>query len=81
MSEKKTAEQAAAENREHFMERGPGLSYGYQIYIVAKDTAKGKVLRGGLGGMGVGQMWCDLDLERDSQRPGWEEAPERSCPE
>jgi hypothetical protein len=78
MSDKKTAEQVQQENNAHFMERGPGLSYGYGIYVVAKDTPNNKVLLGGLGGMGVGQMWSTMDLERDSQRPGWEEAPEQS---
>lgn len=75
--EKKTVEQVQQENQAHFMERGPGLSYGYTSYVIAKDTKRKKVLLGGLGGMGCGSMWFDMDAEQDPLRPGWEEAPER----
>ena len=67
-------------NHAHFMKHGPGLSYGYGTYVVAKDTVNGKVLIGGLGGMGVGQMWEDIDLKHDSKRRGWDEAPEIKSP-
>ncbi len=78
---KKTIEQVQQENQAHFMEGGSRLSYGYQIYVVAKDTKKNKVLLGGLGAMGVGEMWFNMDVGPDSQRPGWEEALEREAPE
>lgn len=81
MSEKKSVEQIQQENFSHFMEGGPRLSSGYQIFVVAKDSKKGRVLLGGLGAMGVGQMWMTMDHTRDSQRPGWDEAPEIDSPD
>ena len=77
---KKTVKEVQKENHDHFMEGGPRLSYGYGIYVVAKDLKAGRVLHGGLGAMGLGEMWFDLDLSHDSQLPGWEEAPERTAP-
>ena len=68
-------EELRASNLAHFMERGPGLSYGYSTWIEAKDTPRRKVLVAGLGGMGVGRMWFD---EQDSHREmeGYAEASE-----
>jgi hypothetical protein len=47
---------AAEHNFDHFMERGPGLSYGYKHYIVGYDHITGTMILGGLGGMGVGTL-------------------------
>ena len=40
---------------------GPKLRYDYNIWVVAKDTKRKKVLLGGLGGMGIGQMWLEME--------------------
>ena len=67
------AEETQAANLAHFMERGPGLSSGYTSFIVKKDTKNQRVLLGGLGGMGVGQMPVPME-ENHKNYPGWEEA-------
>lgn len=61
------------------MERGPGLDYRYKSYIVAKDTKRKRVLVGGLGGMGIGQMVFEMD-DTHAKRPGFSEAPEMDLP-
>lgn len=45
-------------NFDDFMERGPGLRSSYQSWVVAKSE-RGYTLLGGLGGMGVGEMWFE----------------------
>lgn len=72
-------EKAIEANAEHFMDRGPGLSYGYTSYIVARDQ-RGYVLRGGLGAMGVGQMWS-REHESDRDEPGYADAAVLECPQ
>lgn len=46
------------------------------LHIVARDRAKGNILVGGLGVMGVGQMWSPEDSEHHASYPGYEDAPE-----
>ena len=53
----KTPAQKQAENFADFIEHGPGLRGNQHTWIVAKNTPRGMVLKGGLGVMGVGQMW------------------------
>jgi hypothetical protein len=60
-------------NWKHFMDRGPGLSYGYQQYVIARRPASGEILLGGLGGMGIGEMWLAESAD-DEALPGYAEA-------
>ena len=53
----KTPAQKHAANLADFFENGPGLRSNRSTWIVAKNTPKKMVLKGGLGAMGVGQMW------------------------
>lgn len=44
----------------------PGLDYHMQSYVLIRDYVNNRVLLGGLGGMGIGQMWfasSDIDKE------------------
>lgn len=63
------------ENIDNVLEEGPGLRYSMGIFIIAKDTKNRQVLLGGLGGMGVGQMWFGLG-EMHKEYPGFEKAPD-----
>lgn len=57
----------------------PRLSYRNTIVLIARDRPRNKMLLGGLGAMGVGEMWFDNDTESNSKRfPNWETAEERS---
>lgn len=60
-------------NVEHFMERGPALSYAYSSYVVARRPSTGEVLLGGLGGMGLAQMWFQ-ETESHVGCPGYADA-------
>lgn len=60
-------------NLAHFMENGPGLSYAYKTYIVARDPSAKQVMLGGLGGTGMGQMWVS-ENDRHKDYPGYVEA-------
>lgn len=53
----KTPSQKQTDNLVDFFENGPGLRGNRHTWIVAKNTPRNMVLRGGLGGVGVGQMW------------------------
>ena len=64
------------ENLADVLQNGPGLRYR-SICILAKDTAHGAVLVGGLGGMGVGQMWFP-ETEYHKRSAGYADAPERT---
>jgi len=70
--------QKQKENTKIFMENGPGLRYDYNTWIVAKDSAHNKVLIGGLGGMGCGQMWAETE-QRHKDNLEYAVAPEESC--
>jgi hypothetical protein len=72
-----TIEELQDHNWAHFLDRGPGLSYGYETWVVARDRTKHRVLIGGLGGCGVGQSWRDEDPPYHSQKAGYKDAPER----
>jgi len=51
------------------------LHYGSKSFILAKDTKKGLVKKGGLGALGVGEMWMSVS-EKDKLDPDYELAPE-----
>ena len=70
---------ALARNVERVSRDGPGLRYSMEVVVLARDRSAGKVLLGGLGGMGVGTMWFDDDGHR-SRLVGYEDAPEQTCP-
>ena len=71
----KSVVELQTENFETFLADGPRLSYKYHTWCVAKDSTKKKVLLGGLGGCGVGEMWFDME-DRHTEYPGFNEAPE-----
>jgi hypothetical protein len=77
---KKTTEQVQAGNLRAFMEDGPRLSRRYGMFVVARDRQQGMVLLGGLGAVGVGQMWRPDDGS-DKDYPGYDDAPEQTCRE
>jgi hypothetical protein len=53
----------------------PRLHYGLpRGYVVARDPKAGRILIGGLGGLGVGQMWVD-EKDDDRTREGYDDAP------
>ncbi len=56
-----------------FLKHGPGLRKDYNVWVVARDPEAKRVLLGGLGGMGVGQMWFGED-DRHKEYPGYAEA-------
>jgi hypothetical protein len=53
------------------------MEYRQPAWIVARDRARGYVLLGGLGGMGVGEMWFP-DGEDMRKKEGYDQAPERN---
>lgn len=69
-----TTAEAIANNAAVLMERGPGLDRRYQSFVIARDPGAKKILLGGLGGMGVGQMWIDTS-PKDDNRIGYKNAP------
>jgi len=71
----KTIGTLQSENFKKFLADGPRLRYDYNVWVVAKDTARNKILLGGLGGCGVGEMWVDME-ERHRECPGFDDAPE-----
>jgi hypothetical protein len=46
-------------NLRQFMTRGPGIRSTNHRWIVARDPDRRMVLVGGLGGIGVGEMWVE----------------------
>lgn len=71
----KTIDEKSAENLQDVLENGPGLRYSRNTWIVAKDSKNGYVLKGGLGGLGVGQMWFKAS-DKDKQESEYLNAPE-----
>ena len=68
-----------AHNLDEFMEHGPGLRFTTRDWIV-KRCPDGHVLLGGLGAMGVGQMWSHDRVEPTvhddgSRTPAYSEDP------
>ena len=71
-------EESATANLSEFMEHGPGLRWSTRSWAVAKDTANNRVKLGGLGCMGVGEMWFDLDVvPHYTEDPTFADAPEQ----
>ena len=66
-----TVDELQAENFAKFMEDGPRLRSDYNVWIVAKKD--GRVLLGGLGSIGVGQMWVDEE-QHHKEYPGYNDA-------
>lgn len=64
------------ENLSNFMENGPGLRTSYKSWVVARDRKKKRVLLGGLGSMGCGEMWF-TDQPRYADYEGYKNAPDR----
>lgn len=59
------------------MADGPRARYDMNIWVVARDRVDGWVKLGGLGAMGVGEMW-EPDGPEMLRYAGYEEAPEQS---
>jgi hypothetical protein len=70
-----TIREAIDHNRAVLADGGPRLTAAYQTYVAARDRARGQVLVGGLGAMGVGRMWVDERPEH-ARLPGYADAPE-----
>lgn len=70
------AKRILRENVEDVMVRGPGLRYSMGICVLARDSIHHTVLLGGLGGMGVGQLWF-IDNDDKKRLPGYHDAPEQ----
>lgn len=54
---------------------GPRMRRDYSQFVVARNRASGGVLLGGLGALGVGQMWFN-DRGQYDELPGFADAPE-----
>lgn len=80
MTKRVTARDVARKNAQNFLEYGPGLRYSTGTFVVARDRKCKRVLTGGLGGMGVGQMWGS-QCSTDREKPGYRHAPEMECDE
>jgi hypothetical protein len=80
LTDSRTPDEIQTENNRISMEKGPGLRYSYGTYVVAKDSKTKRVLLGGLGAMGVGQMWFSNASGSYNDRPGYAEAPEQDAP-
>ncbi len=57
---------------------GEGLRFGLQSTCIARCAAGTHVLRGGLGAMGVGQMW-GFASEAEQRDPDFAGLPVQSC--
>lgn len=73
MKDNRKPTEVKMENLQHFLIYGPGLSTCYDAFVVARDTTKKRILLGGLGACGVGQMWMGEE-ERHKDYSGYEEA-------
>ena len=47
------------------------LRYGQPFLLLMRDRANGLVLYGGLGSLGMGEMWCSPS-ESDMAHPDWD---------
>lgn len=48
-------------------------SLSKNVYVIARDPNQKKILLGGLGGMGIGQMWHD-EADHHKKYPGYKKA-------
>lgn len=55
---------------------GPRARTDYNVFVVARDRTARRVLIGGLGSLGVGQMWFP-EQEQYVSYPGFENAPDQ----
>lgn len=70
---KQAVDEAIAYNVADVMENGPRLTRNRKTAALAIDRAKCRVLKTGLGALGVGTMWCTYDDED----PEWVDVPEQ----
>jgi hypothetical protein len=59
---------------------GPRLRWDYRTWIVATDPEHQMVKIGGLGSMGIGQMWV-RDYPECAEDETYASAPMETCPE
>jgi hypothetical protein len=55
------------------------LRYSGSMHLIARDRPAKMMYLGGLGGMGLGEMW--FINSGDHRFENWETAPERQCPD
>ena len=67
------ADEAIAYNIADVLENGPRLAWNRKTAEIAIDRKAKRVLKTGLGCMGVGTMWVDYDVEQ----PDWASLPEQ----
>lgn len=67
------AEAAIRHNVADVMQNGPGLRWGRKTAALAIDRSNHRVLKTGLGAMGVGTLWCPY-LDEDAD---WADLPEQ----
>ena len=72
---KKTIRELEEENAKVLVNGGPRLSWRYQVWIIARDRMNKRVLIGGLGSMGIGEMWFNEE-SRHRAYIGYDEAPD-----
>jgi len=66
--------QRSSQNTTNLITNGRRLSRNRKTWVVAKDPERGYVLIGGLGAMGVGEMWFPT-APRDEEDPTYADAP------
>lgn len=74
MNRRAEIERRAGVNAHDLEQNGPRNWYGRQTWIAGKSADGDRVLLGGLGAMGVGQMWFDATPLR-RQDATYEQAP------
>ena len=72
----KTISELIAQNVKAVLDHGPRIRR-YNTPVLARDPVNHCILLGGLGAMGVGQMWVDEEPGHKAY-PGYNEAPIRS---
>lgn len=69
----RSPEDVQRDNDRIISERGPGLYVDLGTYVIARRPSTGEILIGGLGSMGVGEMWFTESADHRS-RPGYADA-------
>lgn len=64
---------------QHVLENGPRLTYHSTIHLVAKCQTGRHELHGGLGAMGVGEMWSLADPKNKEDAEAWAALPVQYC--